>query len=229
MGRRASEILRRVDAERVAMREEARRKRYQAEHVEPIPAEPERDLREVAEDVLGLLGGRSLTTRSKKSGREHVILMAPLPDDDATEADAYAESYLVRRLKPVPVEAPKIPKRPPTIKRTGDWGLLLAVTLTNTIYRGVLVFGMTRDRKDGEGHIVRVKSPEAPVTAERPDLRIIDDRLWQAVAERKAATAALRDPRGRLQGKPEQRTLASTYLLSGFLACHACGGSRPGR
>ena len=60
------------------MREEARRKRYQAEHVEPIPAEPERDLREVAEDVLGLLGGRSLTTRSKKSGREHVILMAPL-------------------------------------------------------------------------------------------------------------------------------------------------------
>jgi DNA invertase Pin-like site-specific DNA recombinase len=96
-------------------------------------------------------------------------------------------------------------------------------TLTNKLYIGQIAYGLTRDVKRG-GKIVRVVSPEPPVVAERPDLRIIDEKLWAAVATRKAVTAQLRNAKGQLQSKPERALIASKYLLSGMLQCATCGG-----
>ncbi len=94
-------------------------------------------------------------------------------------------------------------------------------TLTNKIYLGTMVFGLTRDVKKG-GRLVRVKSTEAPVVVDRPDLRIVSDELWQAVASRKAATCHLRRANGQLLGKPERSTMASRYLLSGLRSSAVC-------
>jgi DNA invertase Pin-like site-specific DNA recombinase/DNA-binding transcriptional MerR regulator len=112
----------------------------------------------------------------------------------------------------------------PTTRSLRKWsGAGVRDTLTNTLYIGQVVFGLTRDVKRG-GRIVRVKSTEPPVTVDRPDLAIIDLALWEAVATRKAAVAPLRNRKGQLQGKPERGTMASRYLLSGMLVCGHCHG-----
>jgi DNA invertase Pin-like site-specific DNA recombinase len=112
----------------------------------------------------------------------------------------------------------------PAARSLRKWsGAGIRDTLTNKLYIGQITYGLTRDVKRG-GKIVRVTSPEPPVTVERPDLRIISEELWQAVATRKAVTAQLRNAKGQLQSKPERALLTSKYLLSGFLECAACGG-----
>lgn len=67
--------------------------------------------------------------------------------------------------------------------------------------------------------IPRKRPPEEVITVERPDLRIVDQELWQEVQERLVAR------RTKQRGSTE-RTLSarrSKYLLSGIVVCDECG------
>jgi hypothetical protein len=59
------------------------------------------------------------------------------------------------------------------------------------------------------------------VIVERPDLRIVDDKLWQGVQSRRAAIRAhYAQPREFGKGRAEY----GTYWLSGLLVCGECDG-----
>jgi len=102
--------------------------------------------------------------------------------------------------------------------------------LNNDLYIGKLVWNRLRYVKDPTTgrRVSRLNAPDAWVTTEVPELRIIDDALWQAVKARQAelgaihanAIAATRAAfANRLNGTHRPRS-----LLSGLLFCGCCGG-----
>ena len=117
-------------------------------------------------------------------------------------------------------------ERPPTpSKGTGSWApSSIRQMLYNERYAGVIVWGKAR-KTYRKGARMRVKADEKNILrAERPDLRIIDPELWQAVQERLAAVRKtyLRDTGGQLWGRPGTG-VESRYLLSGLGECGCCG------
>jgi site-specific DNA recombinase len=65
--------------------------------------------------------------------------------------------------------------------------------------------------------------------ADRPELRIVKQELWDAAHERLARSRVLFTTRtaasGRVNGRPKvEGGIESKYLLSGFLVCAGCGG-----
>jgi hypothetical protein len=94
-------------------------------------------------------------------------------------------------------------------------------------YRGRLIWNRTR-WVDRGGTKVKVDRPAAEwLTVDAPHLRIISETLWQAAHARLDRTRAAYRTRwtpARIAGRPEAG-LESPYLLTGFLACAACGGS----
>jgi site-specific DNA recombinase len=97
--------------------------------------------------------------------------------------------------------------------------------LRNEIYTGRVVWRRHVNAKDpSSGTTVRRASrPEALVTAEVPNLRIIDEALWQRVQDRlKAETALMKDgPAGTVAVFWDQRR--PRHLLSGKVIWGACG------
>ena len=103
--------------------------------------------------------------------------------------------------------------------------------INNELYIGRLIWNRLRFAKNPETgkRVPRINPREDWIVTEVPELRIIDDALWQAVKVRqeelktKYATSieATRKARAnRLNGTHRPR-----YLLSGLLECGACGGS----
>ncbi len=101
--------------------------------------------------------------------------------------------------------------------------------LNNELYIGMLVWNKLRYRKDpSTGKRVPKLNPESAwIRTEVPDLRIVDDELWQAVRRRQEALsikhetsiAATREAHAkRLTGARRPDT-----LLSGLLQCGCCG------
>jgi len=98
--------------------------------------------------------------------------------------------------------------------------------LRNEIYIGQVIYGRSWNEVR-KGVKRKVAVPEAEwVRAERPELRIVPQPLWDAAHARQAATFTTyrRTSDGRLSGKPERSALASQYLLAGMLRCGVCGG-----
>ena len=102
--------------------------------------------------------------------------------------------------------------------------------INNELYIGRLVWNRLRYVKNPETgkRVSRINPKEEWIVTEVPELRIIDDALWQAVKDRqeeltaKYATVieATRKARAnRLNGTHRPR-----HLLSGLLECGACGG-----
>ena len=102
--------------------------------------------------------------------------------------------------------------------------------INNALYVGRLVWNRLRYVKNPETgkRVSRINPKEEWITTEVPELRIIDDELWQAVKVRqeeltaKYATVieATRTARAnRLNGTHRPR-----HLLSGLLECGVCGG-----
>jgi DNA invertase Pin-like site-specific DNA recombinase/ribosomal protein L34E len=103
------------------------------------------------------------------------------------------------------------------LRGTGSWApsTLLAM-LRRDRYRGILVWGKKEKAYKG-GTKVRIDRVEAEWTSiEVPELRIVDDALWAAVASRSEA-------RERLTTTP-RRGLRARYFLSGLARCAECGG-----
>ena len=103
--------------------------------------------------------------------------------------------------------------------------------LNNELYIGRLVWNRLRYVKNpGTGkRVSRLNPPEQWIITNVPELRIVDDALWQAVKDRqgeladKHATviAAVREAHAnRLNDTHRPR-----HLLSGLLECGVCGGS----
>ncbi len=103
---------------------------------------------------------------------------------------------------------------------------VIRTMLNNQLYRGVQIYGKTRTVAKGGHASHRDPAPADDwVRAEVPQLRIIDDALWQAVQTRKAKTRAhyLRQADGPLAGKSESG-LTAQHLLNGLARCGVCHG-----
>ncbi len=96
--------------------------------------------------------------------------------------------------------------------------------LNNELYIGRLVWNRQRFVKDpttGKRQ-ARPNPPEAWVVEEVPDLRIIDDDLWQAVKARQGDLKVPKQPKPGEPGFWDRRR--PRYLLSGLVRCGLCGG-----
>ncbi|MCB1387009.1 MAG: recombinase family protein [Nitratireductor sp.] len=103
--------------------------------------------------------------------------------------------------------------------------------LNNELYIGKLIWNRLRYIKDpSTGKRVSRLNPESEwIVKDVPDLRIVDDELWQAVKARQAVTSARyanvaegirkHHKKNRLNGTHRPKT-----LLSGLVFCGCCGG-----
>lgn len=92
--------------------------------------------------------------------------------------------------------------------------------LNNELYVGTLVWNRLRYVKDPDtgNRLSRCNPPAAWITTDVPQLRIIDDELWQAVKDRQAAAR-------RILTRANLRQLhRPKYLFSGLTKCGTCGG-----
>jgi len=98
--------------------------------------------------------------------------------------------------------------------------------LNNELYIGRLVWNRLRYIKDPATgrRVSRLNPPDEWVTIEVPELRIIDDALWDRVKARQDAMTSDTRPDRRNPPAFWEKT-RPRYLLSGFMKCGACGGS----
>ena len=103
--------------------------------------------------------------------------------------------------------------------------------LNNELYVGRIVWNRQRRIKNPHtgGRVLRLNQQSEWVRVEVPELRIIDDDLWQAVKGRQAALASAYSERVKASRNAIAQALNATHrprtLLSGLLVCGCCGGS----
>jgi len=104
------------------------------------------------------------------------------------------------------------------------WNISQVAAITrNETYRGVRVWGTTmRTYKRGTVRIVEAPADNI-IRAERPDLRLVPDALWNEVqaVNTQATAGTWRNERGWLKSRPT----AAKWLLTPFLSCGVCNGS----
>lgn len=102
--------------------------------------------------------------------------------------------------------------------------------INNELYAGRLVWNRQRFLKDpSTGKRVSRPNPESDwIRTEVPELRIVDDALWQSVKDRQAELARIFEPtiRGVRAARAAKLNGARrpAFLLSGLLTCGCCGG-----
>jgi site-specific DNA recombinase len=161
-------------------------------------------------------------------------------DGHATRAIVEAEADVVRRIFALARDGYGVKRIAATLNgdaapaprkagRVAGWApSTVRGVLHNELYRGTLVWSRTRKRdvwgqrrpsRRDESEVVRVDIPE---------LRIVDETVWQRAHERLDAGRALyfarASERGRAGGRPPSGS-ASGYLLSGLGTCACCQGS----
>ncbi len=109
---------------------------------------------------------------------------------------------------------------------SGNWKRGTGI-LNNELYIGRLVWNRQRFVKDPDTgkRQARPNPPEARVIEEVPDLRIVDDGLWQRVKARQGAIREdIIDARDEVSAAPRSEAgRRASYLLSGLLTCGCCG------
>lgn len=93
--------------------------------------------------------------------------------------------------------------------------------LNNELYVGHLIWNRLRYRKDPDTdkRVSRLNPSELWVRKEVPALRIIDEKLWQAVKQRQMTTRHAREEAGGRLGRANR----PKYLFSGLTRCACCG------
>ncbi|UWQ78701.1 recombinase family protein [Leisingera sp. S132] len=97
--------------------------------------------------------------------------------------------------------------------------------LNNELYIGRLVWNRLRYVKDPQTgkRVSRLNDPSDWITTEVPELRIVDDSLWEAVKARQ----------GKIEAEPRVQAMKATrfwekrrklHLLTGIAFCGSCGG-----
>ncbi len=116
----------------------------------------------------------------------------------------------------------------------GDWGFSTingnpkrgTGILNNEMYVGKLVWNRQRFVKDPDtGKRQARPNPESEwVIQEAPELRVIEDELWQAVKTRQARNTIDRDDKGEPSVALINTRRRPKYLFSGLTKCACCGG-----
>ncbi len=98
--------------------------------------------------------------------------------------------------------------------------------LNNELYIGRLVWNRLRYVKNPSTgtRISRLNPPEAWVVHQVPELRIVDQALWDRVKERQKAISKPTRPDCR-EPRPFWAQTRPRYLFSGLMKCGSCGGS----
>jgi site-specific DNA recombinase len=115
---------------------------------------------------------------------------------------------------------------PPPRRRTGSWSpTAVREMLYRRLYRGEIVWGQTTHiDRDGRAGVRTSRPASEWIVIPAPELKIIDDELWDAVHARLHAAKEhyLRDGRGKLWGKPDARR-EGNFLLTSMARCGVCG------
>ncbi|ABL71204.1 recombinase family protein [Paracoccus denitrificans] len=116
----------------------------------------------------------------------------------------------------------------------GDWGFSTINgnpkrgngILNNEMYVGRIVWNRQRFIKDPDtGKRQARPNPEEDwVIQEVPELRILDDDLWNAVKARQKTNTVARDARGIADVRKVNHRRRPKYLFSGLTKCACCGG-----
>ena len=100
--------------------------------------------------------------------------------------------------------------------------------INNELYIGRLVWNRQRFIKnpDTGRRVSRINPPEEWTVAEVPELRIVEDSLWQAVKTEQGARTdkSAQVSSGKESANPLSRMHRPRHLLSGLLECGVCGG-----
>jgi hypothetical protein len=107
-----------------------------------------------------------------------------------------------------------------TIRGQADRGTGI---LSNSLYRGVIAWNRcsyVKDPRTGK-RVARPNRPEQWEVQDVPELRIVEDELWEAVKQRQAAVRPTHAAQttNALHGAHRQK-----FLLSGLIRCGCCGG-----
>jgi len=96
--------------------------------------------------------------------------------------------------------------------------------LNNEAYVGRLIYGRTQYMKNPKTgrKVSRPQPEESWITTEVPELRIIDDDLWQRVKERQEVNTIVMPRDG--DNRAMNRVHRKVHPLSGVLICGCCGG-----
>jgi site-specific DNA recombinase len=115
----------------------------------------------------------------------------------------------------------------------GDWGFSTINgnpkrgngILNNEMYVGKLIWNRQRFLKDPDtGKRQARMNPESEwITQDVPELRILDDDLWQSVKERQRAVKRSHSDDGEAENHFRERRRPK-YLFSGLTKCACCGG-----
>ncbi len=118
----------------------------------------------------------------------------------------------------------------------GDWGFSTINgnpkrgngVLNNEMYVGKLIWNRQRFLKDPDtGKRQARMNPESEwITQDVPELRILDDALWQSVKERQRAVKRTHSDDGETENHFRERRRPK-YLFSGLTKCGCCGGGYP--
>jgi site-specific DNA recombinase len=108
-------------------------------------------------------------------------------------------------------------------RRASGWApTAVREILLRPLYRGDVVWNRTQKR-DRWGRKRYLDRPEGEwIQLEAPELRIVDEELWQAAHRRLDRTREVYAGTG---GRPPLDRHKSEYLLSGIAKCAECGGS----
>ncbi|MGQ3671005.1 recombinase family protein [Xanthobacter sp. TB0136] len=116
----------------------------------------------------------------------------------------------------------------------GDWGFSTINgnskrgngILNNEMYVGKIVWNRQRFIKDPDSgkRQARPNPEEDWVIQEAPELRILDDALWQAVKTRQARNRIAPDAKGQPDVARVNTRRRPKYLFSGLTKCACCGG-----
>ncbi len=100
--------------------------------------------------------------------------------------------------------------------------------LNNSLYIGTRIFNRRNwvevpNEKRGFSRQPRLNPESEWIVRDEPDLRIIDQPLWDAVKAQQTEARAARDAKFKLTGNPLAGAKRPTHLLSGLVTCGACG------
>jgi site-specific DNA recombinase len=135
-------------------------------------------------------------------------------------ADGLGKAAIAKRLNREGALAP----RPRSGRPSGWTPSTVGAVLQRPIYRGQSVYGRRQTRDTWGQRRIMQRPASAWITVETPALRIVSEELWTAAQQRLETARAtyLTHTGGRLWGRSPG--IESKYLLTGHVACPACGG-----
>ena len=136
-------------------------------------------------------------------------------------AKGYGKVAIAKRLNAEAAPAPRAQQGRPHAWAPSS----VRAVLYRELYRGEIIWNRTKKRDTWGVKRQRPRPESEWLRVPAPELRIVDEALWDAAHARLAATRQtyLRTQGGRLWGRPPSG-LASRYLLTGIARCGICGG-----